>query len=100
MWDVKIAVLVPSGQYSINSIDLFFYIIVELFSALLEHFISPGEQVLFHTEGTCTSKSEFSVHRAILHQFTQFFFLHLLKKKETQLGMVNFERQKFLVKLT
>ena len=56
--------------------------IILYISALPEHFILPGEQVLFHTEGTCTSKSEFSVHRAILHQFTQFFFLHLLKIKE------------------
>ena len=56
--------------------------IILYISGLLEHFILPGEQVLFHTEGTCTSKREFSAHRAILHQFAQFFFLHLLKIKE------------------
>ena len=56
--------------------------IILYISALLEHFILLGEQVLFYTEGTCTSKSEFNAHRAILHQFAQFFFLHLLKIKE------------------
>ena len=56
--------------------------IILYISALLEHFISPGEQVFFHTEGTCTSKSEFSVHRAILHQFSQFFSIHILEIKE------------------
>ena len=56
--------------------------IILYISMLLEHFISLGEQVLFHTEGTCTSKGEFSAHRAILHQFAQFFFLYILKIKE------------------
>ena len=39
--------------------------IILYISARLEHL--TGEQVLFHTEGTCTSKSEFCAHRAILH---------------------------------
>ena len=38
-------------------------------SVYSEYFRSPGEQVPFHMEDICTSKSEFGALRAILHRF-------------------------------
>ena len=93
-WDIKNisshakqAILYKIAQSSfLHNCRIIIYI-----SALLVHFILPGEQVLFQIEGTCTSKSEFSTHWAILHQFAQFFFLHRFKiKKKTSVSSYYF----------
>ena len=44
-----------------------------------EYSVSPREQVHFHMEDTCTSKSKFGALQAILHCFAQSFFVYPLR---------------------